>query len=194
MFHHRYPHRPIPSNTCIIKLMQKFRNTGSVFNRPKSGRPKSATSEENEVLVLGSVALKPQQSLREISMETGLSITLAWRILHRHKFHPYKVHLVKQLYGQDFNRRLDFCEEMEIMIRDTNFSKTICFSDEATFHLNGYVNRHNLRYWCDRNPYEFREEHVQTPLKINVWAGVFGNQLIGKIQFLDLYEVVPHTS
>lgn len=182
MFHAMYPQRPIPSDTCIRKLMAKFRSTGSVFNRPKSGRPISATTEENQVLVLGSVALQKQQSLREISNETALSMTSVWKILHMHKFHPYKVHLVQKLGGEDFNRRLDFCEVMEEMIRDPIFKSHICFSDEATFHLNGYVNRHNLRYWCDSNPFEFREEHVQTPLKVNVWAGIFGRQIIGTIE------------
>lgn len=58
MFHKMHPLRPTPSDMCIKRLMDKFRATGSVNNRSKSGRPKSATSEENEVFVLGSVALQ----------------------------------------------------------------------------------------------------------------------------------------
>lgn len=165
-------------------MFKKLRMTGSVFNRPKSGRPISATNENNEVLVLGSVFMKRQQSLREIANETGGSITSVWRILHRHKFHPYGMKLTQELQEADFGKRLDFCESMENSIRDPNFLKNVCFSDESTFHLNGYVNRHNCRYWCEANPNEYREAHTQRPQKINVWAGILGNEIIGPF-FVD---------
>lgn len=48
-------------------------------------------------MVLASVALKKQQSLKEISYETGVSMTSVGRILRRYKFHPYGVHLVQEL-------------------------------------------------------------------------------------------------
>lgn len=179
-FHQRFPARPIPSAGGIKKLFGKFRATGSVFNRPKSGRPKSATNEENEVLVLGSVVMKTQQSLREIAIETASSITSAWRILRRHKFHPYGIRLTQELNEADYALRLDFCEEMEKITRDDpNFLKIVCFTDESTFHLNGYVNRHNCRYWCQQNPNEYRQAHTQYPQKLNVWAGIFGREIIG---------------
>ncbi|KAG5894615.1 hypothetical protein JTB14_026146 [Gonioctena quinquepunctata] len=60
----------------------------------------------------------------------------------------------------------------------------ICFSDEPTFFLNSTVNRHNCCYWSDANPHVFHEIHTQTPQKLNVWAGIFGDRLIGPV-FLD---------
>lgn len=183
-FHQLYPHRPTPSPKGISKMMQKLRATGSVFNRPKSGRPRSATNEINEVMVLGSVYNKSQQSLKEIANETANSVTSVWRILRRHKFHPYGVKLTQELTVEDFGKRLDFCELMEPKIRDPNFLKNICFSDESTFHLTGYVNRHNCRYWCEANPNEYQQAHTQRPLKRNVWAGILGNEIIGPF-FID---------
>lgn len=183
-FHQQFPHRPKPTPKGISKMYQKLRSTGSVFNRPKSGRPRSATDERNEVMVLGSVVMKSQQSLREIANETGNSVTSCWRILHRHKFHPYGMKLTQELKESDFEKRLEFCEWMDMMIRDPNFLKNVCFSDESTFHLNGYVNRHNCRYWCETNPHEFREAHTQRPKKRNVWAGILGDEIIGPF-FID---------
>ena len=55
----------------------------------------------------------------------------------------------------------------------------ICFSDECSFFLNGLVNRHNSRYGCDTNPRMFQEAHTQHPEKLNVWAGIYGNSLVG---------------
>lgn len=183
-FHQRFPNRPKPSPNGIANMVRKIRSTGSVFNRPKSGRPRSATDEENEVMAIGSVCVKRQQSLREIALETGNSITSVWRIFRRHKFHPYGVKLTQELQAADYAKRLDFCELMEIYIRDPNFLKNICFSDESTFHLTGYVNRHNCRYWSDENPNEHREAHTQRPLKRNVWGGILGDEIIGPF-FID---------
>lgn len=183
-FHQMFPARPTPCAKTIKDLLEKFRTTGSVYNRPKPGRPRTATNEQNAVLVLGSVVMKNQQSLREIAIETGNSITSAWRILHRYKFHPYGVKLTQELSEADYVKRLDFCEEMELCMRDPNFLKTVCFTDESTFHLNGYVNRHNCRYWCEKNPNEYRQAHTQRPQKQNVWAGILGNEIIGPF-FID---------
>lgn len=178
-FHRKFPHRPTPSRFGISKILKKHRMTGSVFNRPKPGRPRSATNEANEVLVIGNVYMKSQQSLREMALETGNSITSVWRILKRHKFHPYGVKLVQELKQEDYGKRLDFCELMDHKIRDPTFLKNTCFSDESTFHLTGYVNRHNCRYWSEANPNEHREAHTQRPQKRNVWAGILGNEIIG---------------
>lgn len=183
-FHQRFPNRPKPCPKGISKMVRKIRTTGSVFNRPKSGRPRSATNEENEVMAIGSVCIKQQQSLREVALETGNSITSVWRIFRRHKFHPYGVKLTQELNAADFVKRHDFCELMEQRVRVPNFLKNVCFSDESTFHLTGYVNRHNCRYWSDENPNEHLAAHTQRPKKRNVWAGILGDEIIGPF-FID---------
>lgn len=58
------------------------------------------------------------------------------------------------------------------------------FSDESTFCLNGNVNRHNCRYWARENPHWIREQHTQFPQKINIWAGIIGQRIIGPF-FMD---------
>lgn len=179
LFHQMYPARPTPSPKTISTLVAKLRSTGSVATLPKSGRPRSATDEEHEVMVLGSVNNKMQQSVREIAIETGMSQTSVSRILHRHKFHPFGIFLTQELSEMDFEKRMDFCEEMDRRMRNPEFLSHVCFSDESTFHLTGYVNRHNCRYWSDVNPHIIREAHTQYPKKLNVWAGILGRRLIG---------------
>lgn len=201
-FHAMFPGRPKPSAMGVKKMYDKLHGTGSVFNRPKSGRPRTATDENNEIMVLASVSFKMQQSVREIAMETANSLTSAWRILKRHKFHPYGVTLVQELSERDFELREDFCVIMEHRLRDPTFIRRICFSDESTFHRNGFVNRHNCRYWSQENPHEYRESHSQTPEKLNVWSGILGNTVIGPFfiegnlngeKYLDLLvnDIVP---
>ncbi|KAJ4441236.1 hypothetical protein ANN_11087 [Periplaneta americana] len=56
------------------------------------------------------------------------------------------------------------------------------YTDEAWFHLSGYVNSQNFRIWSTNNPYEF----IETPLhaeKIGVWAAMSRRKIIGPIFF-----------
>lgn len=88
--------------------------------------------------------------------------------------------LVQELNEDDPDRRIEFCETMMEMITENPILlQNIVFSDEATFQLNGEVNRRNFRYWSDTNPHWMRENHTQYPQKLNVWAGMVGDTIIG---------------
>ena len=55
-------------------------------------------------------------------------------------------------------------------------------NNEATFHLSGRVHRHNVRIWGKGNPHVIREHERDSP-KLNVWAGMFHDELIGPFFF-----------
>ncbi|KMQ83987.1 transposable element tc3 transposase [Lasius niger] len=67
----------------------------------------------------------------------------------------------------------------------------IISSDEANFEINGNVNRHNCRFWTNKNPHWMREAHTQNLEKLNVWAGIYNNTLIGPF-FIDDLWVNPY--
>lgn len=165
----------------VIELVTKFRETGSVENRkPIAPNRMIVGNEAVEVAVLGHVNMDPTLSTRQLPLVCGISRTSIRRILKKHKFHPYKIHLVHQLNEDDYDRRLEFCEIMsERIINNPDLVFNICFSDECSFFLNGTVNRHNCRYWSDENPHLFHEVHTQHPEKLNVWVGIYGDCLIG---------------
>lgn len=124
----------------------------------------------------------PHLSTRQISREIDVSQKTVVSILRNNKFHPYKVRLVQELLEDDFDRREEFADIMMEKCydpNDPNFLNNIMFSDEATFVMNGNVNRHNCRYWSRNNPGWMREHHTQYPEKLNVWAGIVGNKIIG---------------
>jgi hypothetical protein len=54
---------------------------------------------------------------------------------------------------------------------DNLFLNKIVFSDEATFHLSGKVNRHNLIIWGSQNPHQV-VEYVRDSPKVNVFCAV----------------------
>lgn len=65
------------------------------------------------------------------------------------------------------------CDEIQ------HFLTSILFSDEARFFLNRQVNMHNCRYWDDHNPHWKIEGHTQGPQKVNLWAGIIYNNIVG---------------
>jgi hypothetical protein len=175
--------------------MRTCQETFSFKDRPRSGRP--SVDEDTVVEVIGSASITPQQSLREMSRHTNIPKSTIGKILKKHSFHPYKMHFVHTLSGDDFDRRIEFCEIMTARIAENDqYLHHICFSDESTFFLNGEVNTQNVRYWCDENPHVVRESHTQHPQKLNVWAGLLGNHVIpvfidGTLtgrRYLDLLE------
>uniref|UniRef100_A0A1B6BYI4 Tc1-like transposase DDE domain-containing protein n=1 Tax=Clastoptera arizonana TaxID=38151 RepID=A0A1B6BYI4_9HEMI len=69
-------------------------------------------------------------------------------------------------------------------IDENDFLKNVIFSDVATFHVNGTVNRHNCRMWGSQPPHEFIEHQRDTP-KVNVWCGLMHDRVIGPFIFIE---------
>lgn len=184
VFNESHPEKNV-RHKYVLELLQKFTETGSVLNI-KRNAIQIVNNEDAAIEVLGQVAaLENTASITEVSRVTGVSRTSVWRVLHKFKFHPYKIKLVHELNDDDFDRRIEFCELMTERINNNqNYLYNICFSDESSFSLNGEVNRHNCRYWSDTNPHLIRETHTQRPQRLNVWAGILGNHIIGPL-FID---------
>lgn len=177
LFNDKYPERPITQST-VSKVEKKFRETGTVESARKSGRP--SVNFDRKVDVLLAFEEDPHTSVRKISRDLDVSKTTVHKFLKLEKWHPFKIKLVQELNDDDPDRRIEFCEAiMDNYQRDPLFVSNIIFSDEATFTLNGEVNRQNCRYWAKENPKWMREHHTQYPQKINVWAGIVRNRIIG---------------
>jgi hypothetical protein len=62
-------------------------------------------------------------------------------------------------------------------------SSAKCYSDEATFHVKGVVNRYNCRIWASQNQHVTCELQRGRP-KVNMWAGLI-HKLIEPFFFLE---------
>lgn len=168
------------SKSTVIRTIQRFEDLGSVKNRPRSGRRKTATNNDKALNVLQSVVENPHISIDRVAQEHEISHGSVSKILKLNKWHPYKLHLCQELSEDDFDRRIEFCDlMMEMIAEDPLLLNNIVFSDEATFELTGNVNRHNCRYWSDVNPHWKRDNHTQYPQKLNVWAGILNDRPVG---------------
>ena len=58
--------------------------------------------------------------------------------------------------------------------------QNILWSNEAFFHISGFVSRHNCHYWAAHDP-EVRVEKMQNRPKVTVWCGMTATRVIGPI-------------
>lgn len=100
--------------------------------------------------------------------------------------HPYKFKKVQKLYPNDYRRRLRFARwAIRRCNADPDFFQRVCFTDESTFTQEGVLNKQNKRYWARKgeNPHGTTEVERQKRWKVQVWAGIVGDRIIGPIFF-----------
>jgi hypothetical protein len=85
----------------------------------------------------------------------------------------------------------------------TPFQVVSFFSDEATFHLSGKVNRHNVRIWGTAQLRATTEHESDSP-KLNVFCAIFFTEIyapfffaatkVAGFSYLDMLEnwLFPH--
>jgi hypothetical protein len=68
--------------------------------------------------------------------------------------------------------------------RDFDILDKVFYSDEAWFHLSGYVNSQNSRTWSAENPHTFQERPLHS-LKVGKWCAVSRWRTTGSIFFSE---------
>ena len=90
-----------PSRNTIHRLINKFEATGSVLDESRSGRPSTATTEQNLERIHQSLARSPQKSAHRLSVELGVSYSSVWRLLKEAKLHPFRPRLIEGAWLDD---------------------------------------------------------------------------------------------
>jgi len=97
--------------------------------------------------------------------------------------HANKVQFIQELKPADHEKRRQFVEWILERERESKvFAKRIIFTDEAHFHLNGFVNKQNCRIRGSENPRTIQEKEMR-PKRVTVWCGIWGEDLIGPYLF-----------
>ena len=71
---------------------------------------------------------------------------------------------------------------MQEKLEENEFNKRRVFSDEATFPMNGKVNRHNVCIWGKENLHATIEHERDSP-KVNVFCAILKNHVRGPFFF-----------
>lgn len=179
-------HDPVPSAHAIKTWVRKLETTGSSLKKKSPGPRRTVRTPETIQAVNAAMQQSPQRSARRHAVSLGLSRRTMGRILFSDlKLHPYKLQIIQQLQPGDANNRINFaqmflakCEENEM------FLNNVWMSDEAHFHLSGYVNKQNFRYWAAENPHFLHQKPLHSE-KVTVWCAVSRNGIIGPYFFED---------
>lgn len=170
-----------PTTKQIRTWHQKFQEKGCLCIPKSPGRP--STSAETVEQVREAFLRSPRKSVRRASVETHIPQTTVWRILRKRlRFKPYKLQLVQALREGDKRKRKEFCVEMLDKLEEDDFDDRLVFSDEATFHTSGKVNKHNVRIWGEENPHGTVEHERDSP-KVNVFCAISKKKVYGPFFF-----------
>ncbi|PNF19935.1 hypothetical protein B7P43_G11473 [Cryptotermes secundus] len=111
---------------------------------------------------------------------------MVWKVLRKLlSFKLYNTRLVQALKPVDQVKRSDFCEEMQSKMEEDGFVKRLIFSNEATSHISGKVNRHNVHIWGTEQPHAQREHQHDSP-EVNVSCAVSREKVHCPFFFIDL--------
>ena len=147
-----------PHTDSIKRWFKNFMETGSILDRKRSGR--RSIDEETVDAVRVAFHRSPRKSIRVASNELVIPRSAVHKVLHKRlRLHAYKLQIVQALKPDDYLCRAAFAEEILQRIDDDNdYLNSVVFSDEATFHVSGKVNKHNIQIWESENPCEVVEK------------------------------------
>lgn len=172
-----------PSTQLIRSWVKRFRQEGTVVNRPPTGPSTSAATPERVAQVRQEIIRNPRKSVTKIAASTGIKKSTVHAILKKKlKLHPYKMQIVQKLNDSDYVLRETYARTMLERFRTPRTLGNILFSDEAHFHIGGYVNKQNMRYWNPSNPRERHQKSLHCP-KTTVWCAISAHGIIGPYFF-----------
>ena len=184
-FKAKYGKNSIPPSAATIKKWHMMLMSSGQVTDSRRKRSSTATSEKKKKEVMKKFADNPHRSLRSVSRSMGISHESVRRILANERWHPYKMITVKKLFDSDNGFRPQFAEaELKRQSKSSSHLEFLTFSDEAHFHLDGLVHRHNFRYWAPNNPNWVTEIPLHSP-KTTVWAAIGRQGLFGPFFFSE---------
>ncbi|CAI9727900.1 deacetylase [Octopus vulgaris] len=103
-FNLRHPYRQPIFFTAVGELIKKFKETGSVLHKPRSGRLK--TSDETKEAVMAKFSASLKKSLRQTSTVLGVPKPTIHKMPVEEKFHRYNLPILHHLNEDNPDRRM----------------------------------------------------------------------------------------
>jgi hypothetical protein len=171
----------------VWQLIQKFKDTSSVCDATRTGRPSILT--EKKVLDISDHMLQsPKKSIRKLSQQVGVSYGTACTEKKKKclNLHPCKITAMHELEPGDSAKWVVYCKWfLDFLDREgEDILDVTFFTDKAYFHLSGYINSQNSCVWCAHNPQALHESLLHDE-KIGVWVGMSRRCIVGPIFFLE---------
>jgi hypothetical protein len=110
----------------------------------------------------------------------------AYLVKHRDKFtftlqylpRLYKITVIHALQPHDAAIKVCFCSWFLQSVVEGEIDPQLTFSsDETWFHLQGYINTQNNRYWNSQNPHLTHEVPLH-PVRVGDWCAVSAGRIV----------------
>ncbi|CAF4359983.1 unnamed protein product [Rotaria sp. Silwood2] len=125
-FQQRYDRTPPPARKNIFNLVRKFDKTKSVEDEPRSGKPRSVSTDENKERIRAAFEESPGTSLRRASLELNLSKSSLQRMMKELELKPYHLQLMHAQSDDDPDRRCEFADIfLKLVAEDSSFPDRI---------------------------------------------------------------------
>ncbi|KAJ4434071.1 hypothetical protein ANN_16390 [Periplaneta americana] len=174
----------VPSHNTILLWVRNFRETACPTKNKPPGKQRTVQTPDNVERVHHAVLGSPRRSAEKQASALGISDRSVRIILHMDlHFHPYKIVIVQELRERDKRTHSVYCNELLTTMNDQVLNQLL-MTDEANFHVCGYVNTHNCRFWASDNPQWMHERPLHSK-KVVVWCGVASFGIIGPYFFED---------
>lgn len=168
------------SKKNVIDTMKRFRKT-ALLEKDERRKHSMLNNPDMVLNVLGSIGMQRGKSIRICAEENDLSIGTTHTIVRRVlKLYPYRLILVQALSDYDKLVRVGACQQLIPLLSP---DRVTVFSDEASFRLDGYVNRWNCRIWAHSRPDDLYVEQSQWAPQVTVWAALTTDHLFGPYFF-----------
>lgn len=165
------------SQSVISRLWSRHRATGSVQDRPRSGRPRATTQAQDRfirTIALRNRLVTANQIRSQLQRDTGLVVsgqTIRNR-LHRFHLHARRPRVIPCLRDRHIRARLQWCRHHQRW--DNRRWNNVMFSDESRFTVD-FLDRRR-RVWRRRNE-RFHDVNVirHDPYgggSVMVWGGI----------------------
>ena len=192
LYAERYPNRIHPDRKTFERLDQRIRNSNCLMPKPNvdGGRERRIRRIETEERIVEMIEEDPTISTRAIGRELNISHVTVHRVIKSELLHPFHRTQVQELHVRDHQARENFCRWLlQNNEADENFLSNIMWTDESLFTRTGTFNCHNEHYYDVINPRVTRTRSFQNRWKLNYWAGIFGDRVIGPTLLPDILTV-----
>jgi transposase len=167
------------NKNTVSKVVKNFKEQGNFDDKPRSGRPKTATDDAHLQKMEDELA-KDDHSLvnstRKLAVKLRVSPRSIRRMLQKNGYRSWKEQKRHFLSEPAKKKRRERCRAL-LKRCDNDGYKNILFSDEKLFTVEQAYNRQNDRIWSKRVPLKSKRvrQRVMKPKSVMVWAGVGHN-------------------
>ncbi len=160
----------------VWRVIKRFKETGGVQSRPRSGRPRSKRTPEAVKAVRAKIRRNPRRSMRKMANESNISENTMRRIVKDDlKMKPFTLQKRQVLTEATKVKRLTRAKHLLSRIRKGTL-KNVVFTDEKIFTVETFQNRHNDKVLArDISKVPTNQKtvfRIQHPASVMVWAGI----------------------